>query len=260
MDPAVVIVPGAWHDPAHYADLIRCIEQSGINEVRCPQLPSAVERLPVPANATLAEDTSMIRDDVQSLTEAGKAVIVLMHSYGGLPGSNALDGLLWSQRLEQGRTGGVVHIVYVAAFVLPIGTNLFTPFGGQVPPFCDDDQENGIMPMKEPRQSFYSDIEDDDEAEQWMKMCVQWPTRIGSENITSAPYDHVGRGFDATYIVTTRDYRLPKEMQEGIASILGEHRAVEYIDSGHVPMVSQPAVLANMVLSAWERSRGRFNF
>ena len=46
-----------------------------------------------------------------------------MHSYGGVVGSNALERLSWQERNEKGQKGGVVAIVYLAAFLLPLGTS-----------------------------------------------------------------------------------------------------------------------------------------
>ena len=44
-----------------------------------------------------------------------------MHSYGGVVGSNALERLSWQERNEKGQKGGVIAIVYMAAFLLPLG-------------------------------------------------------------------------------------------------------------------------------------------
>lgn len=70
------------------------------------------------------------------------------------------------------------------------------------------------MIMKEPRNSFYHAIEDDAEAQRWLDMRMCWPTRIDWENIPSTPYEHVGRGLDATYLVCTKYFRLPFEVQK----------------------------------------------
>ena len=43
-----------------------------------------------PPNADLATDTAMVRGDVESLVDAGRTVIAIMHSYGGQVGTNAL--------------------------------------------------------------------------------------------------------------------------------------------------------------------------
>lgn len=59
-----------------------------------------------------------------------------MHSYGGLVGSNACENLLWGDRQGKGLKGGIVCIVYMAAFVIPSGTATFDPFGEEVPPLA----------------------------------------------------------------------------------------------------------------------------
>ena len=48
-------------------------------------------------------------------------VIVVMHSYSGIPGGQALDGLDKKTTTEQGLKGGVVRLVYIMSFIVPEG-------------------------------------------------------------------------------------------------------------------------------------------
>jgi alpha-beta hydrolase superfamily lysophospholipase len=136
MQPAIVVVTGAWHVPAHYEGLVKSLKERGFSDTYCPHLPTATTTLPLPSNANLDGDTEHIRSVIQDLTDAGRQVIVLMHSYGGVVGNNSLDGLLWPQRKAKGLDGGVVHVIYMAAFVIPQGTCMNTPFGGENAPVC----------------------------------------------------------------------------------------------------------------------------
>ena len=47
-----------------------------------------------------------------------------MHSYGGIPGSAALNGLGKVEREKNGEKGGVVRLVYVASWILREGETL----------------------------------------------------------------------------------------------------------------------------------------
>lgn len=49
---------------------------------------------------------------------------MLLHSYGGLPGSAAMKGLGTSDRLRDGKKGGVKRLVYVSSYVLMEGEAL----------------------------------------------------------------------------------------------------------------------------------------
>ena len=74
-----------------------------------------------PPNADLATDTALVRGYVESLVDAGRIVIAMIHSYGGQVGTNALYGLGLNNRSQQGLSGGVVHLVYMCAFAMPEG-------------------------------------------------------------------------------------------------------------------------------------------
>ena len=48
-------------------------------------------------------------------------VIVVMHSYSGIPGSQALEGLDKKSCEAKGLKGGVVRLVYIMSFIVPEG-------------------------------------------------------------------------------------------------------------------------------------------
>jgi len=52
-----------------------------------PALPSANTS---PPTVTLYDDAKLIRSEVGNLVEEGKDVVVVMHSYGGIVGSEAI--------------------------------------------------------------------------------------------------------------------------------------------------------------------------
>jgi hypothetical protein len=53
-----------------------------------------------------------------------------MHSYGGLVGSNAISKeLSFAYRKQAGLLGGVIHLHYIAAFVLDVGQTVLGTFG-----------------------------------------------------------------------------------------------------------------------------------
>lgn len=108
----------------------------------CPQLPTA--STVIPPTATLADDTAVIRQAITKLADAGHPIILLMHSYEDLVGTNAVEDLLWLQQQSKGnpRRGGIVHL-YVAALMSPVGSCVLDPFGGQMPPWLDNNVTNG---------------------------------------------------------------------------------------------------------------------
>ena len=63
----------------------------------------------------------MIRSTVAGLVEEGEEVIVVMHSYSGIPGGQALEGLDRKSRSEEGLAGGVTRLIYIMSFIVPEG-------------------------------------------------------------------------------------------------------------------------------------------
>ena len=182
-----------------------------------------------------------------------------MHSYGGVVGTNGLDGLLWPQRQAKGLQGGVVGLIWMAAFVLPLGACLNTPYGGDSIPFLDYDNENDLIRMQNPRQAFYGHIESDEEAQKWLDLTVLCPAQINRDVQEFVPYEYIGRGVDATYLVCTRDKELNTQVQEGMATMLGESRRMEYCDAGHCAMIGYADTIAVVVENAWTFTKSRLD-
>jgi hypothetical protein len=76
--------------PESYSKLTHALESVGY-EVHVPRLPSMNEERP--PTADLATDTAVIRSYVENLVQNGRTVAVILYSYGGQVGTNALVGL-----------------------------------------------------------------------------------------------------------------------------------------------------------------------
>lgn len=113
----IVMVPGCWHSTAYFNGLISKL--SGYSIV-CEQLPSVGS-----STATLAEDSVFLRDTVlKPLLDMGDDIIMVMHSYGSVPGNAAVDGLDKTEREKKGMKGGVVGLVWLTGFLVPEGKSM----------------------------------------------------------------------------------------------------------------------------------------
>jgi len=83
----------------------------------------------------LKEDAQRIREELTRLVkEDGNDVIVIAHSYGGMVINEAANPeFAKPYRTERGEPGGVLIIIYMTAYAVPIGVNLVTPIGGTPP-------------------------------------------------------------------------------------------------------------------------------
>jgi len=99
--PTILLIPGAWHTPAHYSALLKELEKSSY--------PTTSHKLPSvdctdASKHTAQTDADFIRTQLLlPLLDDGKRVVVAMHSYGGLPGSAAAYGLSEEERREEGK-------------------------------------------------------------------------------------------------------------------------------------------------------------
>ncbi|KAK6611124.1 hypothetical protein H4I96_02722 [Botrytis cinerea] len=117
--PTFVCVPGFCHTSAIFDPLRTLLGHYGY-PVLPVQLPSVLANGNHASNDP-AQDTRAIRSSVSHLVEAGHDVIVVLHSYAGVPGGDALQGLGKTDRAQRGLRGGVLRIVFVMAWIVQEG-------------------------------------------------------------------------------------------------------------------------------------------
>ncbi|KAJ8133347.1 hypothetical protein O1611_g284 [Lasiodiplodia mahajangana] len=103
-DPVFVLLHGAWHSPQCWSRLIAELE----NAV-APSLPSCGSTPPTP---DWTEDVQVIRSTVSGLV-VERDVVVVMHSFSGMTGGTALEGLDKEACSAKGLQGGVKGTVTV---------------------------------------------------------------------------------------------------------------------------------------------------
>jgi len=116
--PSIVLVPGAACRLIFYTALVEQLSKHF--ETYAYDLPTASREPPQQA-ATLADDAAFFHDKIQDLVNAGKDVVVLAHSYGGMPATDSVQGLAKSDRASQGLPGGVVRLIYLSCIVADVG-------------------------------------------------------------------------------------------------------------------------------------------
>jgi hypothetical protein len=139
--PTFVLVPGAWHQPDIYSSVIDTLGSHGYPTIGQP-LPSAGA---MPPHRTFDEDVSAIRGTLAKLVDIEeKEVILVVHSYTGMPGAEAPKDLGKKERQGKGLKGGVVRIVFIMAFAMPEGFQP-TAGGAQMPEWMKLDLEVGLI-------------------------------------------------------------------------------------------------------------------
>ena len=136
--PTILLVPGAWFPPSAYNAFSQAVRIAGY-PIKSAPYPSLDPKDPMHADA--ASDTNFIRENflLPLVDIEEKDVVVVMHSYGGIPGSGAARGLAKEIRKQEGRKGGVIGLVHSSGFVLPEGLSCADGQGGSLPTWIRED-------------------------------------------------------------------------------------------------------------------------
>lgn len=116
----LVIVPGSFCPAKNYKNQIESLAKQGVQALAV-DLPS-IGRRPEGA-ATMTDDAEAIAQVVEPLLDQGKEVVLLTHSYGGIPGTQSLKAISKKSREAQGKTGGVDTVIYLTSIILQPGVN-----------------------------------------------------------------------------------------------------------------------------------------
>jgi pimeloyl-ACP methyl ester carboxylesterase len=131
----IVLVPGSFSHSAVYLPLAEPLRAAGLT-VHLLDPPSYYTKK-AGAPPTVYDDAAFIASFVRGLVDAGEEVVVLAHSYGGTPTSQALEGLTVRERRAKGEKGGVARVGFITAVVPPVGTSVMefmgTPASGEQP-------------------------------------------------------------------------------------------------------------------------------
>jgi pimeloyl-ACP methyl ester carboxylesterase len=115
-NPTILIVPGSFSPVTQYDSVVAHLRSANFPAFAL-QLPSTQKRMPL-APATMSDDASLIRRTVEVLLSQNKEVVVICHSYGGTPTTQALAGLK------------VRRLVYLSAIVPRMGQCNHEAMGG----------------------------------------------------------------------------------------------------------------------------------
>ncbi|KAI1126011.1 alpha/beta-hydrolase [Nemania abortiva] len=246
--PTIVIIPGAWHTPSSYSKLVKALQSTGY-EVHVPEMPSMNGTRP--PDSDLDKDTAFIRAFVEDLINKGRVVAVLMHSYGGQVGSNALLGLGPKSRAEKGAPGGVSTLIYMCAFAMSEGCSMMSIVEefGQTDrvKMAIDTAEDGTSVHRYPRDRIIGTYDDETEAQEYLLTLKRWNGKIMYEKIHRSAWKEI----PTCYIHTTKDIVVPHGLQKIMVDRmqktgLCQVRTVE-IEAGHTPHLTALVAVKNAI-------------
>ncbi|PYH34163.1 alpha/beta hydrolase [Aspergillus neoniger CBS 115656] len=242
----VVLVPGAWHQPSCMRQLQDELTSRGLNAITVahPSIGNTAHPL-----KTMVDDRASLHAVIEDLADNGHFVTVVAHSYGGAVTSGASEGLGVAERRAAGKPGGIVMIVYLAAFVVPKGQTLLGYFGGVAPSFWEikgDFIYANNPTISDPANLFYNDLPSDVQ-DYWISQLL--PITAGCSQVpnTYEPWKYI----PCTYIKAKQDHALSLEMQENMIATM-ESVTTRTLDSSHSPFLSMPRDVAVLVQKSVE--------
>ncbi|MCI2421062.1 alpha/beta hydrolase [Saccharopolyspora sp. K220] len=217
--PTLLLVHGAWHGRWAWEKLQPELAAAGWT-TQAVQLPTAVAvKTPAEPIAGMHEDARVVRAAIDNIDGP---VVVVAHSYGGIPVTQATAG-----------APNVTHAIYLAAFQLDVGESLYSFRGAPLP-----DSFEGTTPPPD-HDSFYADLPADEAAQAAARLVPQ-SLRSFCETVTQAGWHTIA----SSYIICDQDRALPPHSQDELAARAG---AVHHLDSSHSPMLSIPGELAALI-------------
>ncbi|PLB47688.1 alpha/beta-hydrolase [Aspergillus steynii IBT 23096] len=234
--PIVVIAPGAWNRGSAYDDFGDILKKRGIRSMAVDHVSNGAE----PPNKGLTEDSNRFRELVCHLVDQGEKLVLLGHSYGGMVISAAATGLGFQERQKAGKPGGVICLVYVAAFVAERGKNLRDMVGGQLWPWM---LSQGDYVRLDSDVDLVQDVPAEIKASRTKHMLPHICLRSFTERATEEPWHTI----PSAYIVCDDDVALPPTIQDSMIKSLN-HPRVFRLNSGHSPFQSMPTETADILL------------
>ena len=222
--PRIILVHGAWVGPWEFQPIIDLLTADGWD----------VDAIDLPATGSTESLLADAAAVTAAIERANGPVVLVGHSYGGVPISQAGDH------------PSVQRLIYVAAFMLDAGESVFTSLGGAVPEVWGvandqvtlgrtrDERVEMIaadMPPGVPREA----------SEQLADMFRPQSLSSFTEQLSEAAW----RSRPATYILTENDAIVPPPFQEMLAARSGAE--LIRIPHGHAPFQEDPAAFAALI-------------
>ncbi|KAI0896405.1 alpha/beta-hydrolase [Annulohypoxylon nitens] len=223
--PAIVIAQGSWQNATAWGLFLEKLRAAGYpaEHVKLPSIGSTVTPpMPLPG---FPDDVSAIQSVISRYKDAGKKVIVLCHSSGGVSGANAVLGF-----------DNVSGVIFMSAFMIPKGKSLSQCNGGPPQPWMDVQGDQIFLRVEKVKDAIYHDLGEEDR-EKWVKEVSPTSAAVfgGVSN-----YEPWNEGVPCAYLFCGEDKALPMRIQEEMAKLLGPEPITATVAAGHSPFLSVP--------------------
>ena len=258
---AVVIVHGAWGLAELYDNVIARLKSNGFDAV-CPPLPTCNNARP--PSATRQDDVTTIQDAVRKFIDRGLVVFILMHSYGGIIGSEAaLEDLSVQHRSKQGLSGGIARLVFMSAFIILPGENVVQAqgFGAESDTHAkeanSEDMEveyhdDGTCRLLSAWKTSFNGLYPEEGRALNARLPV-FPVEAAMAPVTRAPWANIPTTFvhgmlDRSILPPVQERMIRRAVDaKGVADLLEMH-----VDTDHSPQLTSPEKMVQVIKEVWK--------
>lgn len=245
--PSIVLVPGALHTPQAYHPLTSALRSHGykVLPISLPSIGHDASSFPPSGIA----DVATVRAVIAQCVGRGEEVMVLMHSLGGVIGSEACKGLVQTHS-EQ---GGVLKLFFMSGCLVPegehVGRYLEGKFGGFESYLVFGAANGTVSADLEQAAEFWWNGVSAQQVEEQKEV-------LGGVKMSAGMTDFVveypaWKYISSTYLLTEEDKSLLPDVQEGFTQLEGaEGVKVLRCEGGHCAWLSRTEEVVRAIRKA----------
>ncbi|KAJ3543755.1 hypothetical protein NM208_g3408 [Fusarium decemcellulare] len=249
MLPTILAVPGAWHTAESFATIKKIFVARNYDFISLDPPGVLVDHAP---DASAEGDAASLRSNgLWPLVDAGKDVVLLMHSYGGVYGSCAVKGLSKRERRQAGKNGGVIALIYISAVTPMVGKSTLDMMGTDVehlPSWVSHNKSTGFVDFTGAKEVMYHDIQEDDLGH-CLSLLRSQSLNCLNTPVSYSPLDDPNFRGTAGYIICGADRVIPVAGQETYAAIGSIDHCVVVEDASHAFFITAPEKIVDAVIS-----------
>ncbi|KAI1276062.1 Alpha/beta hydrolase fold-1 [Xylaria sp. FL0933] len=241
--PYFLFVTGSFAPAPFYDTLVDGVKAHGY-DMKALQLPTVGlgpgQGRDTPP-ATMYDDAALVAKEVEALADAGREIILVAHSYGGMPATESTKGLSVKDRQKVGKQGGIVRIAYKTVLLTTPGgsaTDVIAPPQDGTSHMQMDDK--GWLHQTDPEHTVatcFSDLPKE-QGQYWFTQFALHSAVSFTNTITHAGY----KDAPVSYLLCEDDLIIPADVQrkeiEMIEAETGSKVDVTSIKAGHCPHLS----------------------
>ncbi|KIW20865.1 hypothetical protein PV08_01443 [Exophiala spinifera] len=231
-DTTIIFVPGAWHTPDCFSPTTTLLEEAGYT-IDLVYLKSVGPAEHVKDSQPDIDTTAAA---IRRAVDRGHKVVLVCHSYGGIPGAQAIKGY----------ESHIINFFLCCSFIIPQGKTLIGAFGSDLPWFNISEDRTEVNPAT-PAETFYNDM-----SEEQVKEAVSKLKPHSYQTFHSVVTYEGWRFVPTTYLYCLQDQAIPMFVQKLMVEEFAKGVDVKTptVDASHTPFVSKPLETANAIRRA----------